>query len=179
MRHPPAFCCVVIVITALNFVTARAQLSGTYDIGSMPSDFLTISAAVDSLNDQGISGPVTFQIKAGTYDEQVTIQPFARTGNPDDELKFEPSGGAVTWQYSSPLISTNWVVKLVGISYVVFSDIDFVASQPAGILGRLILIDVNGTNISFSTVRSPVLPQSTRTTPRWSGSTSCPPATMC
>ncbi len=58
---------------------AFAQLSGTYTIGgadvriSGHAGFSTFSAALGALEKQGISGPVTFKVSAGTYEEQINI----------------------------------------------------------------------------------------------------------
>jgi hypothetical protein len=43
------------------------KLNGIYTIGDTASDFLTISGAVDYLNQNGVCGPVTFNIKNGIY----------------------------------------------------------------------------------------------------------------
>lgn len=57
-----------------------AQLNGSYVIGNAPSDYATITSAVADLNTVGISGPVVFNIKDGTYTEQnININAIAGT----------------------------------------------------------------------------------------------------
>ncbi len=51
----------------------QAPLSGNYAIGAAPSDFSTFSAATSALALRGVSGPVVFNIKTGTYNEQVIL----------------------------------------------------------------------------------------------------------
>ncbi|MBP9186530.1 MAG: hypothetical protein KBG11_05510, partial [Bacteroidia bacterium] len=52
------------------------KLNGTYTInasGSGASNFTSFSSATTALNTAGVSGPVTFIVAAGTYNEQVNI----------------------------------------------------------------------------------------------------------
>ena len=56
---------------------ANAQLSGTYTINSDATqnpNFTSFSAATEALHTQGVSGPVTFEVAPGTYNEYVTLQ---------------------------------------------------------------------------------------------------------
>ena len=50
-----------------------AQLSGSYTVGGTGANYSSIVQAVDSLNSKGVSGPVVFNIKQGTYTGQVEI----------------------------------------------------------------------------------------------------------
>ena len=55
---------------------ANAQLSGTFTIdpnGSGSTNFASIGDAVDSLDDVGVNGPVTFNLSSDTFNEAVTI----------------------------------------------------------------------------------------------------------
>jgi len=52
--------------------SALAQLNGVYTIGS-GGNYATFSAAVTALSTSGVSGPVTFNVLAGTYSEQIAI----------------------------------------------------------------------------------------------------------
>lgn len=52
-------------------------LSGTYTIGGSSPDYLQIGDAVQALDSLGINGPVTFNIRNGTYSEFVRIDSIA------------------------------------------------------------------------------------------------------
>lgn len=54
-------------------VSLKAPLSGTYVIGTAPSDYTTLTAAVSDLKDFGVSGPVVLDMKPGVYTESVLI----------------------------------------------------------------------------------------------------------
>src|SRR5690349_13013619 len=53
--------------------SAKAQLSGTYTICSSGCNYAKFSTAVADLNSQGISGPVIFNVSAGTYNDYFTL----------------------------------------------------------------------------------------------------------
>ncbi|MBW8048927.1 MAG: hypothetical protein FVQ77_01025 [Cytophagales bacterium] len=62
-------------IGADEFVGVGTPLAGIYTVGGVTPDFVTVSAAVDSLNDVGISASVTFDIRDGSYSEQFQVYP--------------------------------------------------------------------------------------------------------
>ena len=146
----------VAILTPLLYLVggpkpASAQLNGNYTIGTVPSDYLTIAAAVTDLHTDGIDGPVNFQIKPGTYDEQITISYFERFGDPDDLVTFEPLSGTVTWQASAATAGVNHVVRLDSASYIKFDDLDIEAVNAAA--GRLISIQNVSSHITISNSR--------------------------
>ncbi len=126
-------------LLAVSASPAQAQLSGTYTVGGTTPDYINISVAVADLNSMGISGPVVFNIRAGTYNEQVSISGFARTGAADDRVTFQRANPniVVNWRYSSAGSGSNWVIKLDGTSYISFRGLSFTAASAAP-YGRMI-----------------------------------------
>lgn len=49
----------------------HAVLAGSYTIGGINPDFATIKAAIDNLNNSGVSAPVVFKIRDGVYNENI------------------------------------------------------------------------------------------------------------
>ena len=45
-----------------------AQLSGNYTVGGSNPDFASLPDVTSALQTQGVSGPVTFNLRAGTYE---------------------------------------------------------------------------------------------------------------
>ena len=124
---------------------SAAPLAGTYTIGGASSTYLTIGAAVDSLHANGISAPVTFRIRTGTYNEQITIGSFVRTGAANDRVTFDRfPGNNVVWQFSGQTPSNNWVLKLDGAQYIRIRNIVFNAAS--SIVADIIRIDSNAAN---------------------------------
>ncbi|MEM6336745.1 MAG: right-handed parallel beta-helix repeat-containing protein, partial [Bacteroidota bacterium] len=131
-----------LLICAMLAGPAFGQLNGTYTVGGVSPDYASIGSAVSNLNAVGTSGEVTFEIRPGTYDEQVTILNFARTGSPTDRVIFKPAipNSTVTWTKTGALPAKDWVVRLDGASYITFRGIDF-ESGTASPQGRLIYLD--------------------------------------
>jgi len=70
------------VVLALAGLTS-AQLSGSYTVdpnGSGPRNFTNLAAAVGALG-AGVSGPVTFDVKPGTYQGLLVVTPVAGTSS--------------------------------------------------------------------------------------------------
>lgn len=88
----------LILLSICSFVQIFAQpLSGTYTVGGISPNYTTVVTAVAALEANGVSGPVTFNIRSGTYASQsftitqitgqspinvITFQ--SETGNPAD-----------------------------------------------------------------------------------------------
>ncbi len=50
-----------------------APLNGNYVVGAAPSDFTTINDAITALSQRGITGPVTLNLKSGSFNESVIL----------------------------------------------------------------------------------------------------------
>ena len=140
-----------LALALLAVAPASAQLSGTYTVGGALPHYSTISAAVADLNALGTSGPVTFQIRPGTYDEQVTISSFPRLGAADDMVTFvrsAPLAARPVWRASAAGSSTNWVVRLNGADHVAFAGIAFEAA--GAVHGRLVTFENEATHNALS-----------------------------
>ena len=66
---------VAVVLGISNLASAQA-LSGTKTICASGCDYSSVAAAATALNSNGVNGPVIFNIAAGTYTGQVTINQF-------------------------------------------------------------------------------------------------------
>ncbi len=84
----------VITVAILLFNTnLYSQLSGNYTIGA-GGNYTTISDAVNDLNSLGINGPVTFNIKTGSYNEYFTINSFPGSSSVNTVTFRSQSGNA-------------------------------------------------------------------------------------
>jgi len=97
-----------------------APLSGTYTIGGINPDFLTFGQATNALS-SGIMGPVVFDVRPGTYSEQVTI-PAAAGSSPINTIKF------IGQDVNNCIITTNAAsqaaVRLNGCKYVTLENLN-------------------------------------------------------
>lgn len=112
----------LIFLTSLVTQVANAQLSGSYTIGAT-GDFKTFTAAVDSLNQVGVSGPVEFKVAAGTFNEQVYIPGITGVSS-TNTITFKGAGKSalgtlLTYDVTTFLGST---LELNNASNIIFSN---------------------------------------------------------
>jgi len=135
----------MITLGLLSWGGLHAQLlNGTYLIGS-GGDYATVSEAIDSLTNKGISGPVTFQIKDGTYNEQLIISgwqynyPIEFIGNSNDSM-------AVTIEFNANL-SNNFLLKIDSSKNLRFKYIHFKATDDT--FANVVVFSKGSKNIVF------------------------------
>ena len=111
----------LILFTAIGF---SAPLSGIYTIGGSSPSYASFNAAVSGLLTNGVSGPVVFNVRPGTYNEQITIT--AVTGaSGANTITFQSQTGNrsdVTLTYAATGTNNNWVVNLNGTSFISFNN---------------------------------------------------------
>lgn len=88
----------VAVFMCVAGATAIAQpLAGTYTIGGAAPNYATIEAAITDLNARGVSAPVTFAIRSGTYTPPATgyVLSQVATMTSTNTVTFRPDANAV------------------------------------------------------------------------------------
>ncbi len=101
----------------------ETTLTGTYTIGGASPDYATFSSAVSALNSQGVTGSVVFQVRPGTYNEQISISQFSGSSasNTVTFISTSNDSTAVTLTYpSSATAANNYSLKFDGADYVIF-----------------------------------------------------------
>jgi hypothetical protein len=123
----------------------QTAMSGTYTIGGTSADFSSIAAAATALNTFGICGPVVFNIAAGTYTENISLNAIVGSSSVNT-ITFKSANNdktSVNVQYAATSTADNYVLKLNGTSYITFKHISFQATGAS--YGRVIEFS-NGTN---------------------------------
>lgn len=103
----------------------QPALTGTYTIGGASPDYSTFTAAVSALSSQGVTGPVTFNVRPGTYTEQITIGQItgASVNNTITFISTTSDSATVILTYaSSTLPSNNFTLKFDGADYTTFRN---------------------------------------------------------
>lgn len=108
-----------------NFTTFRAPslVAGTYTIGGGNAHFPTFADAANYLSSSGIlgNGPVVFNINAGTYNEQVTINSFSHGVN---TFTFQSATGfASDVRLNVTTNSVNYALGINGVSNVTLKNL--------------------------------------------------------
>lgn len=110
--------------------TLKAALSGAMTIGGSGADFASFSDAVAELNANGICGPVVFDVRPGTYNEQVSLGSITGA-SATNTIIFRSETGVrtdVTLTHASSGSTDNYVLQLAGAQYVTFRDMTIIAT---------------------------------------------------
>ena len=140
--------------TADDTITVEKQpsLSGNFTIdplGSGAFNYLTIADAVDDLNSFGVCGPVTFDVAAGTYSEQMTLGEIAGA-SATNTITFTADTGGVIVEYGPSSTADNWVLNLNKTQWVTIDGFTFqVASGGSASYRSLCLMDGGSSNNTF------------------------------
>jgi len=103
----------------------QGSLSGIYTIGiTGPRNFANFNAAVQALDSNGVSGPVVFNVAAGTYTEQVTIPQIigADSVNTITFQSMSQNAGSTILQFSADSLE-NYTLSLDGAEYIVIQHL--------------------------------------------------------
>lgn len=153
-----------------TFATTAPALSGVYTIGDTTGgatyDFPDFSSAVNNLIYGGVTGPVTFNVASGNYNEQLVIDsiPGASATN---TVTFQSNSGDstdVVLEYASTGSTDLHTVLLNNVHYLTFKQMTIKGS--ATDYGRVITMENSPSNITIENciIEAPI----------YSSSYSCP-----
>jgi len=114
---------------------ANAALCGTYTIGGIDPNFTSFSEAVMFLNNAGITCPVTFRIRNGTYNEQIEISSISGS-SPANTVTFESESGdssGVVLQFGENTGISNTIL-FINAHYVSFKKMTIMRSSGQNVL---------------------------------------------
>jgi Secretion system C-terminal sorting domain/Periplasmic copper-binding protein (NosD) len=113
---------VITILVLLSVSHVKAQLSGTYYIGSCgTADFATFSDAASALSG-GVTAPVTLKVCNQTFTEQVTLPVITGT-DATNTVTFEPDAGTPILQFAPTSSSANFVLRFNGADFVIMKGI--------------------------------------------------------
>ncbi|MFK8037073.1 MAG: hypothetical protein AB8B74_02190 [Crocinitomicaceae bacterium] len=141
----------VLFLYVLVFLTSVSgqSLSGTYSVGTISSDYLTLNSAVSALVSNGVSGPVVFDIEAGVYQEQISIPSITGTSSINtitfQSLALDTSSVKIEFTASNSVF--NYVIKLDDAEYI---RLKYLTIRPKGNTYRVGVLLSGGTNNTIS-----------------------------
>jgi len=128
---------------------AQSPLNGTFTLGGTSPDFATLTEAIDSLNSVGVSGPVVFDMRSGTYQEQLVLTSVAgaSAANP---ITFRSESGdssdvTITW-FADQV--DNYTIKMDSASWFNFERLTFQGTNTS--YGRVIELKGGSSHNRFS-----------------------------
>ncbi len=111
----------VVLISSVPFLFGQA-LNGTYVIGT-GGNYATVAAAVTALNSNGVSGPVVFNIKNGTYTGRITINQITGASATNTITFRGESRTGTILTYSGSSGTDRATVVLNGTDYISFKNL--------------------------------------------------------
>ena len=132
-------------IARLNLFPA---LNGVYTVGGNMPDFQTFTAAVTTMNQAGIAGNVTFKVRPGVYNEQITLIPVSGTSQ-TQQVVFESENGdstSVTLEFNANS-SANYTVYFDGADWINFRKLTLKANNNT--YGTVVQIGNGADNLMF------------------------------
>ena len=118
-------------IFILASVNSYAQLSGPYTIGGILPDYVNFTDAVNDLNTVGVTGAVIFNVRTGTYTEQIIINQITGASI-TNTITFQSESGDSTDVILTQSIATfgdNYTIKLDGADYITFKSMTISATN--------------------------------------------------
>ncbi|PLX28795.1 MAG: hypothetical protein C0600_09265, partial [Ignavibacteria bacterium] len=103
-----------------SVVTVQAAIAGTFTIGGASPDYATFSDAVADLNAYGVCGPVVFNVRSGTYNEQIALAAVAGASN-INTITFQSESGNradVNVTHSASGTADNFVLNFGSSEFV-------------------------------------------------------------
>ncbi|MFZ4411679.1 MAG: GEVED domain-containing protein [Bacteroidales bacterium] len=131
-----------------SFYACAGPMNGTYTVGGTGANFATFADVFVGLSQCGISGPVVFNINAGTYNDQLTL-PFIVGSSAINTITFQSATNdstSVIMNHTSTA-AANWIVKLNGASYITFKNIKFAPVDPTN--AAAVVLTAGATNNKF------------------------------
>ena len=118
------FTLILLVFLALS-KSSSAQLNGTYTIGGTTPDYATIPAAITAIQTGGVSGPVIFNIRPGTYQGKVDIGNIPGTSATNTVTIKSENGDStsVILTDSANALTSNFTVHIFGTDYLTIRNL--------------------------------------------------------
>jgi parallel beta-helix repeat protein len=117
------------IFTFITQISYSQGMSGSYTIGGTNPDFNTFKQAYDTLYSKGVSGAVVFNVRQGTYNQQILMNHVSGMSS-TNTVTFQSDNGdssQVILTYT-PSSSANYVVWLNGADYFTFKQITIQAT---------------------------------------------------
>lgn len=127
-------------------------VSGTYTVGGTAPDYATLKDVADELNNYGICGAITFNIRSGTYNEQISLDKIAGA-NAINTITFKSETGnqadvIVSWPASASVID-NYTIRLNGAGNIIIRDVT-VERSGSGTNSTVISIEGDAENVTIN-----------------------------
>ncbi|MDT8325190.1 MAG: hypothetical protein RRA94_13850, partial [Bacteroidota bacterium] len=132
-----------------SVVTRQAAIAGTYTIGGASPDYPDFTSAVNDLNQYGLCGPVVFNVRTGTYNEQIELQSITGASSINTVTFQSESGNSndVNLTFAATGTANNYVVSMGDAEWVTFKDMTMTATGSS--YGIVVYFGAGSTDCTF------------------------------
>ncbi len=134
------------------YANVKPALCGNYTIGGTAPNFATPKAAINYMNEAGVTCAVTFNIRNGVYVEADTLYKIAGA-SATNNITFKSESGdssLVKITQSDGFTGADYIVKLIGTDFVNFKKISIERTAGGGYYTNLVAFANISTNNSFT-----------------------------
>jgi PKD repeat protein len=132
--------------------SVASGLSGTYTIGGTTPDFKSFNDAIDAITLRGLCGATVFNVRSGTYTEQVSIPNYTSLSATNTLTFQSEKGDSTKVTLTLPSVNANGVnnsvLQLNGCRYVTFRQMTISRTGP-GIYQSVVELKNKANNNSF------------------------------
>ena len=138
-------------------VSHGQALSGIYTIGGVTPDYVTVGDAVTDLNTNGVNGPVRFEIRTGSYDEQVTINQFTGSSSINTVVFTSETGDRndVIVHHGNTNSAVAFIIKIDGADHLTFEHLTLEADRSCNCPNdqpRVLYVDGDSDSLLFQNI---------------------------
>ncbi|RYE24697.1 MAG: right-handed parallel beta-helix repeat-containing protein, partial [Sphingobacteriales bacterium] len=140
----------VILLLLLSVAATAQPLSGVYTVGGVTPSYPTLTDAVNDLLANGVSGPVTFNLRNGTYSGAQYSIGTITGASATNRVTFQSETGLpanVTVSYPANGSGDNYVFQLDGASFVTLKDLTLTNTATADYACAIQLVDNASDNL--------------------------------
>lgn len=147
---------ILIVCSLFIFNVIRAEaliesgIEGTFSIGPEPSDYLTLSSAIDDLKANGVCGQVILNIKSGTYSDKPLIGEIPGVSATNNILiQSQALESSLVVFESINTNAENYVIQLENTSYI---NLKYLTLRTLSTGSNMVVLSMKGvvSNCEFS-----------------------------
>lgn len=137
-------------------IRSETGLSGTYTVGGTAPDYADFTQAVSALTRLGVCSPVVFEVRAGTYNEKISIGEIKGT-SAFNTVTFKGAGKSNTNLSFSGTSVNDWsTLMLKGTDHVIFRNMTISAMGTNYGIGVLLTSQADSNQFINVTVQSSV-----------------------
>ena len=135
-------------------ITVKTGLNGRYTIGGTKPDFANFTDAIATLSQLGICSPVLFDVRAGTYNERLTIGQI-KGASFINTITFKGAGKTSTNLSNTGTSVNDWATLLIkGTDHITFRDMTISAMGSNYGIGILITGGADSNNFINMTIQA-------------------------